>query len=259
VGLLAVGLLSVPVSYVFLDRLKWILMPQFQPGRGLLFITAFAGIGGAIAAGKAAAAGRRLETLLWLLPAFAIPIEPRIFDLFRPEPAGLVTLAAVSALAALALTAEASRWRWASGIWAVAVLLPFWMIHSVAGTVNYPPLHSAELDQLSAWAKSATPKDSMFLFPDAGREIYPGVFRAKAIRAVYTDWKAGGQVNYHRSFAGEWWDRYRTTVQPGFDPSKLEWFELAGIDYLVLKPAHKILGKVPAYENSKFVVYRLKD
>ena len=174
---------------------------------------------------------------------------------FQPENWKLLTLATVPALAAFALYADAASKRWACGAWVAAVLLPFWMIPHVAGTVNYPRLHSPELDQLSAWARITTPKDAMFLFPDAGREIYPGVFRAKAIRAVYTDWKAGGQVNYHRSFADEWWDRWRTTMLPGFDPSRLERYSLAGIDYIVVKSRNRVEGMPPVFANKSFVVY----
>jgi hypothetical protein len=95
----------------------------------------------------------------------------------------------------------------------------------------------------------------MFLFPDAGREIYPGVFRAKAIRAVYTDWKAGGQVNYHRSFADEWWERWRTTMVPKFTPARLPPYSSMGIDYIVVKRGNAIEGRAAAFENAKFAVY----
>ena len=37
----AIGAISVPASYLLTEELKWSLMPQFQPGRYLLFITLF--------------------------------------------------------------------------------------------------------------------------------------------------------------------------------------------------------------------------
>ena len=49
----------------------------------------------------------------------------------------------------------------------------------------------------------------MFLFPDAGHSLYPGLFRSEALRAVYVDWKSGGQVNYLKDFAGEWYTRWQ--------------------------------------------------
>ena len=33
----------------------------------------------------------------------------------------------------------------------------------------------------------------MFLFPDVGHDLYPGIFRALSERALYVDWKSGGQ------------------------------------------------------------------
>jgi hypothetical protein len=38
-GLLVVGMLSMPLSWLLLDQWKWALMPQFQPLRALLFLT----------------------------------------------------------------------------------------------------------------------------------------------------------------------------------------------------------------------------
>ena len=54
IGMPAIGILSVPLSYILLDQLKWGLIPQFQPARALLFVTAFAVILGAAAAIRAA-------------------------------------------------------------------------------------------------------------------------------------------------------------------------------------------------------------
>ena len=43
-----------PLSYLLLERAKWVLMPQFQPGRYLLFVTLFAMMLGCLAAVRAA-------------------------------------------------------------------------------------------------------------------------------------------------------------------------------------------------------------
>src|SRR6185437_15943434 len=37
-GLPIIGLLSVPASYLLLEKLKWSLIPEFQPLRALLFV-----------------------------------------------------------------------------------------------------------------------------------------------------------------------------------------------------------------------------
>jgi len=76
------------------------------------------------------------------------------------------------------------------------------------------------LTSLSNWARSETPLDAVFLFPAAGHGLEPGVFRTAALRAVYVDWKGGGQVNYQRDFATEWWFRWQQTMQ-GFHAEDL--------------------------------------
>ena len=53
-----------------------------------------------------------------------------------------------------------------------------------------------------------TPKDAVFQFGDAERRLEPGVFRARAKRALYVDWKAGGQVNFLQPFAMLWAERW---------------------------------------------------
>jgi len=76
-----------------------------------------------------------------------------------------------------------------------------WLVLAIAPSVpamlaRYPHLHTPELAQLSDWARANTPKDAVFLFADSGRNLAPGIFRSEALRAVYVDWKGGGQVNY---------------------------------------------------------------
>ena len=66
-GLPLIGLLSVPVSYILLERLKWSLMPQLQPTRALLFVVAVAVISAAIAACRAA---HWWEKLGWFILAY---------------------------------------------------------------------------------------------------------------------------------------------------------------------------------------------
>ena len=46
----AIGMLSVPLSYVLLEHMKLVIIPQFQPGRYLLFVSLFAMILAVIAA-----------------------------------------------------------------------------------------------------------------------------------------------------------------------------------------------------------------
>ena len=122
----------------------------------------------------------------------------------------------------------------------------------VGGVVNYPRLHTNELALLSEWARTNTPKDAVFLFADAGRSLDPGVFRAEALRAVYVDWKGGGQVNYLNEFGEQWWFRWQQTVGRPVDLARYEGF---GVRYVVLQRAHR-LERPAEYENGRYVVYR---
>jgi hypothetical protein len=101
-----------------------------------------------------------------------------------------------------------SPWRWAA-IFAIPL----------AGVVNYTRLHTPELAQLSASARSATLADAVFLFPDAAHGCYPGIFRSEALRAVYVDWKGGGKVHYVGHY-NMWWFR-RATVWRGRRRSRM--------------------------------------
>jgi len=129
---------------------------------------------------------------------------------------------------------------------------------------NYPDPRSKELDQLCSFAVTNTPKDAVFLFPDGGESLHPGIFRVQTLRPVYVDWKSGGQVNYYRSVAEEWWMRWQATMTKTADgraltPADLDDFAHLGIQYAVVSPAHSIAAVLPAYRNAKFVAYRLRD
>ena len=90
-----------------------------------------------------------------------------------------------------------------------------------------------------------------------GRDKSPGVFRFYANRAVFVDWKAGGQANFSRSFAIEWGRRWEDTMErvPGL--TKVQEFAQKGIDYLVTQKPHSVPNLNPAYETGTFYVYRL--
>jgi hypothetical protein len=264
VGLPLVGMLSMPASYLLLEKLKWSLIPQLQPLRALLFVTVLALILAAAAAGKAAERGRWWETALWLALAAAIPVHTRVLQVLWPDltnpllrrrAALVLLLAAVGTLALLACRLQRVWPGWAAI--GVAAALPFMLIPSWGRVRNYPASHHPELAALSQWARSATPKDAVFLFPDAGQEIYPGVFRVEALRAVYVDWKAGGQINFLKAFAREWWPRWRQTMAGKFDPKKADAFAALGIHYLVVRPANRLPGRTPVYENPSYLAYRM--
>ena len=96
----------------------------------------------------------------------------------------------------------------------------------------------------------------MFHFPDSARDLYPGVFRAHALRAVYVDGKGGGQVNYLKELAVEWWSRWSALMENGYHPAPAASYASTGIDYIVLKAANRMGTEAPAYENGRYVVYK---
>ena len=81
----------------------------------------------------------------------------------------------------------------------------------------------------------------------------PGVFRAEAGRALYVDWKGGGQVNYLKDLGEQWWFRWRQTRT--FQPTDLAQFTASGISYVVLEAP---LPRAPQFQNSTYIVYQLK-
>jgi hypothetical protein len=258
-GMPLMGMLSVPASYLLLERMKWVLIPQFQPARAILFVTVFATVMGAVAGMRAAAGGRWREAALWLIPAFAVPLGPRIFDVLWPNLADAAlrrrTLLVAALSLALALAAwAASRRRKLTPLLALASLAPFWLIPGYGGIRNYPQLHHPELDQLSVWAREATPKNAVFLFPDARQEVYPGIFRARAVRTVYVCWKSGGQVNFMRGLAEEWWRRWQQTMAKKADYSVVN-YRAMGVDYVVVKRANRLRYRAPVYENARYLAY----
>jgi len=74
-GLPLVGLLSIPISYIALERMRWSLMPQFQPARAVLFITLCGVILWCLAAVEAARSRRIVEAFAWFVLPFLIPIH----------------------------------------------------------------------------------------------------------------------------------------------------------------------------------------
>jgi hypothetical protein len=247
-GLPVLGLLSMPLSWLLLEREGWALIPQIQPMRALLFVTLGMQFLTAAAGFHAIQHRRFWEAFGWFGLAYLLPLHSIIVD---PLPwrrtAVILTLAA--------LTAVATRIDWR--LTPVAVLAAFFAIPIVAGVVNYPQLHTPEMAQLVDWARNSTPQDSVFLFPDAGRTVYPGIFRSEALRAVYVDWKGGGQVNYLRDFGELWWFRWQQTMSKRFAPADFEKYGGLGIAYIVLHVPNR-LPRQSVFENSKYLAYEVK-
>jgi len=243
----AMGILSMPLSWLLLEQLKWSLVPQLQPMRALLFVTAFAVILASIAALKTS---HILESAAWFTLLFYIPMQPQLFD----PPSLRIALTAIGLGAFASVSLRLPR-----QALLIAGALAFFVIPGIGRVSNYPNLHTPEIDDLSRWVRDHTPPAAVFLFPDAGHSLDPGLFRVKALRAVYVDWKSGGQVNYLKDFAGEWRTRWDAVNHEGFGASAIPAYHALGIDYLVLQREHALAGLQPVYENSRYAVYRITE
>ena len=236
IGLPAAGLLTMPLSWLLLEQWKWGVVPQVQPMRTLLFVTLAMQFLCAVAGLRAA---RKAEAAAWLALAFLLPMQPLV--------AGRIALALVLGVAAAV-----------SGRWVPAVVVAaFFAVPWVGGVVNYPQQRTAELAQVSEWARTHTSRDAVFLFADAPRGLDAGVFRTEALRAVYVDWKGGGQVNYLSDFGEQWWFRWQQTLAKKFTPADMPRYEALGVQYVVLRAEHRVGGPA-AFENARYVVYDLR-
>ena len=156
--------------------MRWALAPQIQPLRALLFVALAMQFFAAVAAFKAS---RWYESLAWFALAYLLVVQPVVTEPWTWKPV-LVVLG----LAALSCVGR---------VRGLPVLAAFFAIPMLGGVVNYPKLHTPELAQLSEWARSSTPVDSVFLFPDAGarpgaghlsrRGVTRGVCRLEGRRA----------------------------------------------------------------------------
>src|SRR5207302_1214167 len=67
------GLVSVPLSWWLLERVGWVLIPQIQPARALLFVM----LGAQFACAAAGVmARRRVEAFAWFAVAFLLAVGP---------------------------------------------------------------------------------------------------------------------------------------------------------------------------------------
>ena len=258
IGLTLIGAASLVLSYLTLEVGKLAIGSQLQFGRALLFVMAWAMLGAVAVAIRATQKKQMLRALAWFYFAYAIPIHAQTHQMFLPW-SPVEPMAKKVALAfCLALLAAAAL-RWIRGYVGPPVLLmvaagAIWAIPYVTKAPPPPVLLTKDLISLASWARQ-TGKQSVFHFPDAGKDLYPGAFRAESLRAIYVDWKSGGQVNFHKGLADEWWARWSKTLAKPYSSQPPNSYEMMGVDYIVLRPGHRLVGSNPAYENSSYIVY----
>ncbi len=263
-GMPLIGLLSVPFSYLAYDVGKWAIMAKFQPARALLWVSAFAVILCVAACLRSASRNRKVEPLLFGVFAFMIPVQHNVWELILPDLADSVILRRcalvifLGALAALAGWLHVHRSRFALAVCALAAVLPFVLLPTFGQVVTERDIHSPELDAVAEWARENTDRDAVFLFPDVGKGRQPGIFRVRALRAIYVDWKSGGQVNMVLGFARDWWMRYEATLLRDFSAGELPRYDDLGIDYIVVQQESRLPKFASEYENSRYVVYRVR-
>jgi hypothetical protein len=256
VGLTWIGLLSLPLAWVLSEEMRWLLMSQVQPARSVLFTVelslALAACAGLIAVRE----GRLWEAGLWFAPGMFTAMNKYMANTASYQ-ADRFYCAAVLVGAAILVAWGQRRWRnagFAAAPVAVAMLAG-WLFLDVTKQRNYDAIHHAELDDVAAWTRANTPRNAMFQLPELSRSLVAGIFRVKAQRALFVDWKIGGQVNYSRDLAMEWWRRMQIADRK--DKPLESWTE-EGVDFLVLKAATVFAGREPLYRNAKYAVYALR-
>ena len=242
-GLPAIGVISAPASVLLLETMKWAVAPQYQFGRYLMFIAFFAALASAMAGAFAALRSRWTEAAAFWFIAFLIPLAPDFTKLSALH-AGIA--------AGLAIMAAFVRY---SPVAVAAAVLPFILIPTVGKVVTAPTLHSAELNELASWARVSTPKDAVFQFADVRRGLEPGVFRARAMRAIWADWKSGGQSNFMNSFATEWARRWKIADKP----QTLAKYRELGIDYVVFSAPKAPKDAPPVFSNARWTVFQVRS
>jgi hypothetical protein len=253
IGLPLIGMLCVPLSWMLLEKMHWALVPQWQPARAVLFLTLIAMLVAAVCGLRAAADRRWIEAVVWLAAAYFGPIKHAVIG--RPWNWQMLELFGGFAIVTTVAVWLASRTR---GVTLVAAgLLPFVAIPASGLVRNYRQIETPELDQVVTWARANTPVAALFLFPDAGTGLEPGIFRVRAQRALYTDWKSGGQVNYFPMFTSDWWTRWIETNAGRWNLKADDFSALAdrSIDYVVLQAEHAVPDRNPVFRNERYAVY----
>jgi len=258
-----IGIVSVPVSFILLEKLRLAIIPELQPARLLVFTVVSASLACAIAGIQAARECRRWEAFLWFLPVLAIPIKACALDLLaltdRPAVQLFALWLALAGSLAWMLGVPSRGWR--SPIRAASLAVPVlaMFLLPLAGVSNYPHIDKQPVAEVARWAEANTWGSSVFLFPDSGHALAPGIFRALCRRALWVDWKSGGQVNYFESLGQEWWSRWQQTMEGTFTAQRLQGMLDLPVDYYVLLRQNRLDSPKPVFENQVYVVYDARD
>ncbi len=252
VAIPALGFATVPLSMWLLDGLGWALFPQVQPMRALLYCHLFCQWLGAVAAALCIRESRWKEAAGWLIVPLSLSLRGDLLHIDGRDAA--LQLALIAALGAGCWWAARTREpRWALALLGVPFLFA-WLGDGAAAT-----LETRDLRATAEWAQKQSAVEAVFFFPDLGRRLEPGIFRARAARAVYVCWKQGGQVNYFPKYASIWWERWTRLLAPGHADYDYGELRRRGVDYVVLTKEPPMEGLPAEYvsPDQTYRVYRL--
>ncbi len=238
IALPLIGVLSIAVSWLVIDYAKLLIGAEYQPARYVLYIPFCAALSCGIAGLLAAKQQRWLEAAGFLLIPCIIPLETNLLETTAMH----ILLCVLVALGVSLVRPDAFR--------LAPALLAFALYPTVGKIVNYPHMRKPDLDELSTWASGNTPQDAVFQFADIRRGADPGVFRVRAERAIFADWKAGGQANFLPDFARVWADRWKRVERP----QPVSVYRDLNIDYVVFSAPKVPKGSAPVWSNRSWAV-----
>ncbi|MFN8812609.1 MAG: DUF6798 domain-containing protein [Acidobacteriota bacterium] len=247
-----IGLATMPLSWLGLELVGWSLFPQIQPMRALLYCHLLTLWLCPLAAAQSLSRRAWLEASAWLIVPLSLSLRGEIFLLPPSAIPPQLTLAALL----LATTFLATRFSHRALPFALCLLLAP-LYGEIFSARAFKPAETPSLSALSSWAQSNTPTSSIFLFPDLGRRLEPGIFRARARRTVYVCWKQGGQVNYFPAYAKQWWQRWSQLLAPNHPPHNFDDLRRRGIHFLVYTNSSPAASLPLVYSSPDYRVYQL--
>ncbi len=209
-----------------------------------------------------------LFTVLPFLGILSLPLSGLLVEHYRwaaalrTQPMQILIYTAALAWLACGIAAVRALMQRAKGealAWSVLCLF------MLAPGISRWPAKKADpaIAELASWAEERTWGSSVFLFPDAGHELYPGAFRAESRRALWVDWESGKQMNYVAALAPEWWARWQGTMEGPLSGGHLQGMLSLPIDYFVFKRNHVLESETeglirpvkPVFLDDRFAVY----